>query len=460
MKFEESIHWPEGLFLHPHHLQQLQNAMESRDRTERSFHMAHPFGLIDFEFDRDALQSQRVVVKRLSAVMPSGTEISMPGNAQIPVLDLDDVLADHHEPFMVYLSLPRRSDYDGNLSEGSGTQEKRLFSLHETVINDENTGDNEVSIAKHRMNARLVSEFASLTDMEVIPVMRLVPIYKENMQPKLQLDSDYIPPFMLVSADCPLESMISELCIQIAKRSVKMLRDLTDMGCFGESLSVSALFSILQFQTLNRGKGRIQTLLASGNPTPFELYLELRVLLGELISLHPNREIQPIAEYNHLDYAPQFLDLIQQIRLMILEEGVSGFSKLSFTASENGRGLEVKLKEQHFLNADGWYLAITCDGEPREIVSAVENGDKFKMINPGGHDMRIRGVKLTELRYPPRFLPAIPNAFWFTMQIDESPIVWKNIHEELGVLLEWGNGLFPRLEATLFVTNLNKEKDA
>jgi len=433
--------------------------METRDRRERGFHLPFPFGLIDFEFDRDSLQSQRIVIKRISAIMPGGEEISMPGNAQIPVLDLDDELKEHHEPFLIYLALPLRSEFDGNLAEDAGTLEKRQYSLHETTVNDENTGDNEVQIVRHRQNARLVTEFSSLVDMETIPLMRVIPVYKENMQPKLQLDTDYIPPFLFITGDCPLESLATELDIQLVKRCNKMMLDLVATNYTRDAMDAGTVFSLLQLQTLNRSHTRIHTLLTSGHPTPFEIYLELRVLLGELTVLQPRREIQAIEEYNHLDYAPQFMNLIRQIRLMTQEEGVSGYRKLDFMETADGR-LAVNLQEAHFRDADGWYLAITCDTDPRWVISAVERGDKFKMISPDEQDTRMRGVKLTELRYPPRFLPALPDALWFAMEIEETPEVWESIKKESGILLEWGNGLFPKLEAVLFITTFNQEKKA
>jgi len=460
MRFEESIHWPEGLFLHPHHLQQLQYSMELRDRRERSFYLAYPYGLINFQIDEDALQNQRVAIRSISAVMPSGVEISVPGNAQIPVLDLSKELEGHHDPFLVYLALPLRSEHDGNMAESEGSAEKRLFSLHESLVNDENTGDNEVAIVRHRVNARIVPEFASMNDMETIPLMRLIPISKENMQPKLQLDPTYIPPFITLSADCPLEQMLIELDIQLKKRCNKLLQDLSELGVSDDSFTGGLAMAILQLQTLNRHRIYLHTMISSGRPTPFEMFTELRILLGELTSLQPLREIQIIPEYNHLNYAPLFLNMIQQIRLLIQEKGVSGFSRIEFEGTDTEHQLLAKLQPRHFEHAEGWYLAITCNEEPRWIVSAVENGDHFKMIYPSGADDRVRGVKLSELRYPPRFLPVVPNAVWFVMQVDENPHVWEGIQKESAILLDWGEGLFPQMAATMFITTQKPEDNA
>ncbi len=108
--------------------------------------------------------------------------------------------------------------------------------------------------------------------------------------------------------------------------------------------------------------------------------------------------------------------------------------------------------------ADDYYLAVQCDAEPRRIVSAVESGDNFKLVNPSAANSRIRGVKLTEERYPPRFLPALPNTIWFKLDRKESPRVWAEICNERGILLDWVKDLFPKLEAALYITVLTQGK--
>ena len=127
MRFEEDVHWTDGLFLQPHHLQRMQYALHSRLRAERAALTPFPYGLVDFEIDDDALANGRVVVKRLSALMPGGEEISMPGNAVIPPLDISEELENHRECILVSLALPLWSELDANLADGGDVRAKRLF---------------------------------------------------------------------------------------------------------------------------------------------------------------------------------------------------------------------------------------------------------------------------------------------------------------------------------------------
>ena len=89
MRFDEMVHWSEGQFLQPHHLQRLQSSLEQLSRSQRELAMAFPCGFCDLELDTEALKSRRIVIRRFSAVLPDGQEVSMPGNCNVEPLTLE-----------------------------------------------------------------------------------------------------------------------------------------------------------------------------------------------------------------------------------------------------------------------------------------------------------------------------------------------------------------------------------
>ena len=86
------------------------------------------------------------------------------------------------------------------------------------------------------------------------------------------------------------------------------------------------------------------------------------------------------------------------------------------------------------------------------MVRSLEYGDTFKLINPKAKTMRIRGMKLTGMRYPPRFLPVLDTTLWFKLDLEESARVWRDMCEERGMVIDWAHDLFPGLEVSLFIT--------
>ena len=64
MSWNAKVHWTEGLFLRPHHLQQgdryLENALESRTRHITPY----PWGFASLEIDRDLAQQSKFALRR------------------------------------------------------------------------------------------------------------------------------------------------------------------------------------------------------------------------------------------------------------------------------------------------------------------------------------------------------------------------------------------------------------
>ena len=56
MRFDEQVHWSEGLFLQPHHLQRMQRLLEDLSRKQRQLVLPFAYGWCDLEIDLDALK--------------------------------------------------------------------------------------------------------------------------------------------------------------------------------------------------------------------------------------------------------------------------------------------------------------------------------------------------------------------------------------------------------------------
>jgi predicted component of type VI protein secretion system len=210
--------------------------------------------------------------------------------------------------------------------------------------------------------------------------------------------------------------------------------------------------NVLMLQSLNRSETRLSQLLIPGHCTPFELYLELCSLLAELMSLNPMNEIREIKAYTHDDCSPQFTAVINDIRSFISAEGGITYIRLNFAPEEGGRYLSVPLSVENIVKASEIYLAVRCTAEDRDVITALETGDTFKLINPSAKTIRIRGMKLQQIRYPPRFLPVISNTLWFKFLLTDSSRVWNDMCQEKKILIDWAHNLFPSLEASLFIT--------
>ncbi len=100
------IHWQEGLFLQPHHLQRMQKSLRDEIAAERRLAWPYPYGVVEARISRDELENMRIRFERLRAIMPSGLEVSFPENAELPSLDIKQAFSKGSGSFNVALGVP------------------------------------------------------------------------------------------------------------------------------------------------------------------------------------------------------------------------------------------------------------------------------------------------------------------------------------------------------------------
>ncbi|MDR2630371.1 MAG: type VI secretion system baseplate subunit TssK [Spirochaetaceae bacterium] len=457
MQYNELLHWSDGQFLQPHHFQYLQRQFSEYIRQNRFFSLHYPYGLLDFELDLESLSGSRVVVKRFSALMESGQELSMPGNCVLSPLDLAPVLQQDPYELTIYIALPRWSEFDANMVEDDHPAEKRRYLAQKKRLRDENSGDNEITLVSRRLNARLTTNLDDNKDMELLPVVKLSVLSHDRSVNALTINEKYIPPFVQITQDNPLMGIITGLLVDVRRCRDKALDTLSSAKAqnggepAGETLS-DDLYAIQRFRILNIYEIRLSALIETGRISPYSFYLELLSFLAELMGFDPYNSINEIPRYNHDDYAPQFNTVIKDIRSFILAGGSADYKKLDFSPIEEGEYLFTQIRLEDLLGMEKLYLAIKTTAESDAVISALETGDTFKLINPASKTLRIRGVKLNAERYPPRYLPILKDTLWFFLDVKESAAVWREIREEQGMIIDYAPDLFPALEATLYIT--------
>ncbi|MDR3302724.1 MAG: type VI secretion system baseplate subunit TssK [Spirochaetaceae bacterium] len=452
MRFEELLHWNDGQFLQPHHFQYLQKRNLESARGNRVFSMPYPWGLIDFELDKEALSAYRVALRRFSAILPDGLEISEPGNCIIKALDLGKMLEQFPSEMIIYAGVPRWSEYEANLAEDNEAGTGKRYLADKKRVRDENSGENEITVITRRLNACLFTNLDEARDMELLPILKLKVIACENAEPVLSVDEKYIPPFMLLGPDCPLFNTINALLSDTKRCRDKLLNTLSGAQVKTESAATDNTGSLLMLRTLNLYEQRISSLLLAGAATPFSLYLELSSFLAELMGFNPMNAIREIRKYEHEALGPVFNELLSDIRSFILERGGAEYTKREFVSVDNGDYLCAALETVDIVRSEEIYIAIVVNADNDMVIEALETGDVFKLTSPQSKSMRTRGVKLSYLRYPPRYLPVLEKTLWFRLSLAESAKVWREICEEKSVLIDYAQGLFPALKASLYIT--------
>ncbi|MEK6701967.1 MAG: type VI secretion system baseplate subunit TssK [Planctomycetota bacterium] len=443
------VHWHEGLFLQPHHLQMLQREGIDRAASERRLAWPYPYGVVEARLSPDALENLIVRFDRLRVVTPSGLEIDVPGNTDLPALDIKQAFQRSAENLTIGLAVPLWDALRANTVEpapaGRGrvddTRVKRLWRLSETKRPDENTGESTQDVIVRRVNARLVIQGDDTTDMEVIPLLRVVHgTGEQGGQPKR--DSRFLPPCMVIGGSADLRALLRDLANQVEASRRDLVFQITRAGFNIENIRGPQFEELMRLRTLNVFAARLPAMVAAGGNTglgvaPFDMYLELRHLLSELAALYPDRDPWEAPKYDHDDPSVSFYDLDQRIRQLLRGVVKKRFMKTEFVRDAQGV-LSAQLTDEHLKDANEYFLGIRSKGDPNVLAKLVEDADKFKLMPKSMWKMVFFGVKLDGERHPPTELPSEVGLHYFRLNKAETrPQIWEQLIQQKAMAARW-----------------------
>ncbi len=446
------VHWHEGLFLQPHHLQMLQRQLQLDARAARSLVTPYCFGVLESRLAQDDLADGRVRFERLRVIMPSGQEVFFPEDAHLPALDLKTELVRSSGPLDILLAVPLWAKNRANAfrpGEQADPRIKLLYMPDEARdVTDENTGENPQSVHFRKVNARLVFKADDLSDMEFIPLLRVVRAAGEDLG-KPRQDTDFVAPSLWLKSSPVLHDLMRELVAQL-NASREQLRVKVTTGGLGLEVKWDLT---LRLTTLNRFCSSLPAVIEEGTITPFAVYLELREMLGELLALNADKGVFDCEAYNHLDPLRSFRELDRKIRAEIRVSRATEPMRVAFTLAQPGL-LRATLEPQHFEKPTGYFIGIKTKVERTKLAVYLGDSNKFKLMPGSMERVAIFGVEIKEENYPPLDLPGQSDLHFFRVMPASNQRRWDKIKEDKVISLVWNNAEFDLSDATvtLFMT--------
>jgi type VI secretion system ImpJ/VasE family protein len=446
------IHWHEGLFLQPHHLQRLQKCLFDSLGEERKLTWSYPYGVIEARLSHDELENMRIRFDKLRVVMPSGLEVNFPDNAELPSLDIKQAFAASGGTVYVLLGVPLWFDRRANAiapGQVADSRVKVLFRTVETEVADENTGENPKPVLVRRINARLLLDKEDPSDLEVIPLLRIVRGVGDQVGLPRQ-DPEYVAPCLVMTGSPVLRELVRDLASQVAASRKELVVQLTRAGFSLENLRGLQFEQLMRLHTLNKFSARLPSLAEAPGIAPFFLYLELRELLGELTAMHPDRDEFEVAPYDHDNPYLPFSELSSKIRSFLRGAVAPSFLKLPFVNLEGW--LTAIFQPQHLSGPNEYFLGIKTGQDPRALARLVEDADKFKLMPRSLATRAIRGVLLKEERFAPLELPAQTGLYYFRLLRNESARSWQQIQTEKAAVAVWPDQATSDYDVSLYMT--------
>jgi type VI secretion system protein ImpJ len=456
MAVAEQVHWHEGLFLQPHHLQAMQRRLADQIAEAQTLFVPYAYGVVFARLAPDAVQKGQVRFERLRVVMRSGLTVDVPGNADLPPLELAECKAFDNttEPLMISIGVPQWYPSRANSVEsgapGQDGRAKRLYKVTEVKSVDENTGQNPQPLLVRRINARLLVEGDDVTDLEVLPLFRVANPAAGTVGLPV-MDEHYFPPCLVVSAWAPLLELLKDLVDKVHATRGKVARELTRDGFQVDSIRPAQLPHLLRLQALNRFSGRLPAIVSAQRSTPFQVYLELRDALGELAALKPDYDLQEVPEYDHDNPALAFKDLAERLRAIMEFVQPDRFTPYPM-AKENRAFVARNIAPEH-LDLPAYYLGIRTSEDRSKVATLVEKSIHFKML-PASliNKAAQRGIRLALDHNPPSNLPSDAGTSYFRMMRndDMSEKWWQDVTKERAVGVTWLGLELPDAVITLY----------
>jgi type VI secretion system ImpJ/VasE family protein len=430
------IHWHEGLFLLPHHFQRFQRMALENVRNDRKLGWAYPYGVVDAHLSSDDLENMQVKFDRLHAVMPSGLVVDFPGGADLPVINFKDAFQKKGS-VTVLLAVPLLSENRSNTvnpSKDTNGREKILYRLTEMECMDENTGDNPKPVLLRRINARLILDDEDRSDLEVLPLMRVIRGTGQDTGIPKQ-DPTYVGPCLVLKGSEILTFQLSDLNGQLQASRKELVIQVNQGGFSIDTMRGVQFEQVMRLGILNRLGARLDSLLKVPFVPPFDYYLLLRDLLGELSALHPEKDLYECMPYQHDTPYDCIQEIIQKVRLFLRGGVKPNFMKADFVL-EQGQ-LVTKLSNEELTGPNDYFLGIETKEDPISLSKFVENEDIFKLMPLSMANRAVRGIILKEERFPPLELPSRAGLYYFRLLRGDSPQVWSQVLSEQSLIVQW-----------------------
>jgi type VI secretion system ImpJ/VasE family protein len=323
------------------------------------------------------------------------------------------------------------------------------YTLLEKEVRDENTGTNEKPLAFRMLNPRLLLDGDDRSDLEVIPLVRLLAAGGDRAG-RYRLDHDFIGPCLHGNASTRLYNIIQDTAHLLDGGRAELLTQVTRTGFAADTVYGRSLESVMRLGALTRAASRLKPLLVASGVTPFVWYLEMVSLLADLSIFSPNSDVLADCAYTHDDAVPVFVALHAKIKSLLKETAPAASMRVEFKKTD--AYYAAQLTEAHLKDATEYYLVIRTKQPSGLVVALVENRSLFKLMNPKKATSPYYGVTLKREENPPPHLNVPRGSLTFRVERLSNPERWKEIEAEKGMTAFWPDNRASDFELALVMT--------
>ena len=444
MSGERQVHWGQGAFLSPQHLQ-AQDLWQQAGRHALHLRLTpFPWGFEMLRVSEDALASGVVDVERFALVTRDGERLlggtldTAPGNARVPQRNIADLPVSSSDPIPVWLVFNRERALQGLATRESG----RLASRHALASDslgdpyDPQAPEAEVDFLLHQAN------IVTGLDENAEAIVRGSDSYKfAELVPagpgKFKLSADYIPATTAISASHNLARWTRALRDLLVSRGQDFASVKRQRGIRAASTSAQEVMRVLMMQTFARHIPLFQEHARLGTVGAYAMYQDLRRLVAEFsvfsedigyfgeLAARPRETELP--DYDHEDLRRCFRIGFDRAEALI--KALTVGAEVGITLAYDGRFYRADLPANLFENdKTRFYLAFESEQKGADLFARLSRTGKIASMDemPRLLSAALFGLKIDLLPVPPEELPQkSPNTTYFL--VDTTHPFWQMI---------------------------------
>ncbi|SET55268.1 type VI secretion system baseplate subunit TssK [Thorsellia anophelis] len=415
--------WNEGAFLSPQQFQQ-QSRWEAytNDRIARLY-TAHPWGVVEAQFDNDALTIGRVHCQQLILRLPDGTMIDTDLADDLPpTRDIHEYDVGTRQALTIYLSLPllhangENVHLDRSESESSSRLDKqrpRRFKQAWIAVQDLLGSETEsLSVERHHLSLRFDGEeHAAYVSC---PIGRLV----RDGQGPWYYASDFIPPLMAFSASKLLCDQLAQLVTQLSAKRARLMNMRRESNERMADFAVADVSLFWLLNALNTHQSVLTDFVANPTVHPELIYRELARLAGALLTFSLTHEIDSIPTYQHESPEAVFFPLFALIRELLdasLPSRVIALEMERITPNQ----WRVPLHDDRLKTAADFYLSVRSTLPAHQLMSLFPQLCKVGSPDEVNNliNVALVGIPLIALTHVPAAIPLRLENHYFSLDL-------------------------------------------
>ncbi len=432
-----AVHWHEGMFLRPQHLQAAQRHTAHLSTVGDKWDLHYNWGLRDIDLDLEALANHRLVVRSLRARLRDGTLVSVPEDGLLPAVELKAAF-ERESSLRVFLGVPQLRLGRANTAADSRGSDGTRYVLDTQNLEDENTGLNPQQVQVRLLNLKLLLSTQDHSGYEVLPIAQVQKSAGADAAP--ELDVTWIPPVLACDGWKPLANGILQTIFDRIGRRVETDSGLINTrGITFDSQSQSDRRLFERLRVLNEGYALLSVLAFAQGIHPMTAYMELCRLVGQLAIF--GKERRPPADlprYDHDDLGTCFYRIKQYLDAMD-ESDVATYKERPFI----GAGLRMQVSMEPAWLEPAWqmFVGVQSPLSADECIKLLTRspGLEMKLGSSERVDEIYRlgapGLRFAHAPRPPRVLPTQAGLIYFSVDRNSQREEWANVQKELSLAI-------------------------